>query len=75
MGTTQSAVATGVSCCVKHSPLSATLQRYAQALGYRVRLVRAHASPGNNRLALPNENGPSTEQLPGLPEERCTGAV
>jgi len=43
MGTTQSAVARLESANAKHSPSLATLQRYAQALGYRVelRLVRA----------------------------------
>lgn len=42
MGTTQSAVARLESANAKHSPSLATLQRYAQALGYRVqvRLVR-----------------------------------
>ena len=43
MGTTQSAVARLESGSAKHSPSLATLQRYAQALGYRVevRLVQA----------------------------------
>ncbi|WP_272953724.1 helix-turn-helix domain-containing protein [Casimicrobium huifangae] len=42
MGTSRSAVARLESANAKHSPSLATLQRYAQALGYRVqvRLVR-----------------------------------
>ncbi len=42
VGTTQSAIARLESGAQKHSPSIATLQRYAQALGYRleIRLVK-----------------------------------
>ena len=42
IGTTQSAIARMESAAAKHSPSISTLQRYAQALGYRVeiRLVK-----------------------------------
>lgn len=38
IGTTQSAIARLESAETKHSPSIATLQRYAKALGYRVRI-------------------------------------
>ena len=38
IGTTQSAVARLESAEARHSPSIATLQRYAKALGYRVRI-------------------------------------
>lgn len=38
IGTTQSAIARLESAEPRHSPSIATLQRYAQALGYRVRI-------------------------------------
>ncbi len=46
VGTTQSAIARLESAAPKHSPSIATLQRYAEALGYRleVRLVKQHRS-------------------------------
>lgn len=44
IGTTQSAVARLESASGRHSPSIATLQRYASALGYklRVRLIKGH---------------------------------
>jgi transcriptional regulator with XRE-family HTH domain len=61
-GTTQSAIARLESAGSSHSPSVATLQRYAQALGYRVeiRLVkkrgltsRSSGRAEKNRRALP----------------------
>ena len=52
VGTTQSAIARLESGAQKHSPSIATLQRYAQALGYRleIRLVKGQAPAGRSTL-------------------------
>lgn len=51
VGTTQSAIARLESGARKHSPSIATLQRYAQALGYRleIKLVKGRAPTGAQR--------------------------
>ena len=53
IGTTQSAIARLESAEARHSPSIATLQRYAKALGYRVRirLVKGEPSPGRRGSA------------------------
>ncbi len=58
VGTTQSAIARLESGSGKHSPSVATLQRYAQVLGYRleIRLVKS----GNARQRSNRSRTPST---------------
>lgn len=45
IGTTQSAIARLESAEAKHSPSIATLQKYAKALGYRVRIRLVKGEP------------------------------
>lgn len=45
IGTTQSAIARLESAEARHSPSIATLQRYAKALGYRVRIRLVKGEP------------------------------
>jgi transcriptional regulator with XRE-family HTH domain len=49
IGTTQSAIARLESAEARHSPSIATLQKYAKALGYRVRLRLIKSEPQRAR--------------------------
>ena len=50
-GTTQSAIARLESAVPKHSPSIATLQQYAKAMGYRVRISLVKEGPRRRRSA------------------------
>jgi transcriptional regulator with XRE-family HTH domain len=62
LGTTQSAIARLESVSSKHSPSVATLQRYAKAIGYKVRIMleKEHRrSPRSRTRGQRRESAPS----------------
>lgn len=70
IGTTQSAIARLESAALKHSPSIATLQRYAQALGYRVEVRLVKERRLTRRSTGRAASGPS---LTALPSRRRAG--